>query len=259
MNILLNLKRTISADILKYKNTKAMVLAVGAPLLLVGIYFLAFFFKADKIVKEGTNGWETYFSYLIGLGLFFLYPLFLILLTALIHFIEHSANTWKQVYATSADRFSIYFSKVFMSLSFSFIAIVLFYLFTIGTGFLIELKYPDLFTFEASYAKIFLLINLKVFIACMAMSALQFWIAFKWKNIVVPFGVGIIGFVAAIILVNGWKYVKYYPYAFAYQIPHSVKPEGFEFWQLQVILGLGLAAFFYIAGYIELRTRKVLE
>ncbi len=259
MNILTNLKRAIAADILKYKNTKALLLAVGAPLLLSLIFFIIYFLKSNQLVNQEKEGWDVYTNASLGVGMFFLYPLFLILLTALINFIEHNGNTWKQLYTTPVNRFSLYASKIIITLSLSFIAIALFYCFTMIGGFLIQFKYPNLFHYSAEYGYSFMWISLKLFIAWLGMTAIQFFIAFKWKNIVIPFGVGIIGFISALILMQGWKYIKYDPYAFGFILNSRSEADISDFWRLPVALGLATAIVVFMAGYVELRHRKVLE
>lgn len=259
MNVVIDFSRAFSADVLKYKNTKALALSIGAPVILTLIFFTLFYFKSPDVVKSGQEGWVLLLNYSMGMGLYLLFPLFLILLSALMTFVEHNANTWKQLFSSPLSFFSIYFSKVLLTNLLSFFSILLFFTLTMCAGVLIQWRHPDLFHFESIYAWNFLLINLKVFVASMAMIAIQYVVSFKWKNIVVPFGVGIAGFVSALIFMNGWKYVKYDPFAFIFQINDKVANLDLRFWQDQLSLSLVLSFLIYLVGYLELRYRKVKE
>lgn len=52
-----------------------------------------------------------------------------------------------------------------------------------------------------------------VTLASMLLLAIQFLIALRWSNAIVAFGVGVVGFMSSIILVQGWEYVHFHPYA----------------------------------------------
>jgi len=50
-------------------------------------------------------------------------------------------------------------------------------------------------------------------LASLMLMGIQFLIALRWSNVIVAFSIGVVGFISAIILVQGWKYVHFHPYA----------------------------------------------
>jgi len=144
----------------------------------------------------------------------FLLPLMLILSTSLITNTEFKNNTWKQLHTTPQRYATIYFAK------FSVILVMLlqlFILFNIGiylSVVLPSLAYRDVPWPEAAYpVRSYLRGTSFFFIDCMPVIALQYLLSLKFKNFIVPIGVGFSLLVVSLLALN-WKYGYIFPYIY---------------------------------------------
>jgi hypothetical protein len=152
------------------------------------------------------NSWESMAIFLLPLGV--------ILATSLIAQIEYRNNTWKQLHTLPLNLATIFFSKlaiiIFMMLQF-------FVLFNIGIY--LSALIPFLVVKGVSYPKApfpfipFLKEDALFFIDCLPVIALQYLISLKYKNFLVPVGLGFIFWIAAIGSLS-WKYSYLIPYTY---------------------------------------------
>jgi lantibiotic transport system permease protein len=152
------------------------------------------------------NSWESMAIFLLPMGV--------VLTTSLITQIEYKNNTWKQLHTTPLSLTTIFFSKLAVILLMMFQFFVLFnigvYLSAVIPYLLVSgVPYPKA-TFPYSY---FLEQNLFYFVDCMPIVALQYLISLKFKNFLVPVGVGFIIWVGALASLS-WKYGHIIPYTY---------------------------------------------
>ena len=57
--------------------------------------------------------------------------------------------------------------------------------------------------------------NWKIFVTCLPVLALQFLISLRFKNFLVPIGVGLMLLVATLILVGNWEHVYLSPFSYS--------------------------------------------
>lgn len=204
---------SIRTEMLKYKRTYALALVTLAPLLIVGMITTIYFFKADKLVNPGTNGIVGMLDGSINSSSTMLFTFYLILLTILIHQVEHRAHSLKDLLSYPVSYFSTYTSKWIVSFILVGLSLVLYITFSLmGIG-ILSIKHPDLIWFDANAFMFFVKQVGIVSTASLMLMGIQFLIALRWSNAIVAFGVGVVGFMSAIILMQGWEYVHYHPYA----------------------------------------------
>lgn len=213
MNMIKELYNTTKVEILKYKRTYALALAVLAPLFISSLFTIIYLCKAEKLVKQGINGLNGVLDGSIGSTATLLFTFFIILLTVLIHQIEHKSHALKDLFSYPASYFSTYTSKWIVSFMLIGLSVVLYVAFSLLGVWILTIKYPTLFWFDSAKITFFLMQVCIVTIASFLLLGIQFLIALKWSNVIVPFGVGTVGFISAIILMQGWKYVHFHPYA----------------------------------------------
>ena len=203
----------VRAEMLKYKRTYALALATLAPLFIAGMFFAIYFFKAEKLVKPGSNGIVGLLDGSISSASYMLFTFYLILLTILIHQVEHRANSLKDLFSYPVSYFSTYTSKWIVSFMLVGLSLALYVIFSLASVWLLSIKYPSLIWFAGTPFLFFMKQVCIVFAATLLLMSIQFLIALRWSNAIVAFGVGIVGFISAVILVQGWEYVHYHPYA----------------------------------------------
>ena len=152
------------------------------------------------------NAWES-------MAIFFL-PLGAILSTSLIAQLEYKNNTWKQLHTLPLSYTTIFFAKLAVILVLMLLFFVLFnigiylagvvpYLLVSGT------PYP---TQPLPYSS-FLQQNVLYFIDTLPIVALQYLIALRFKNFLVPVGLGFVFWVGSLAALT-WQYGFVIPYTY---------------------------------------------
>jgi hypothetical protein len=152
------------------------------------------------------NSWES-------MALFFL-PLGAILSTSLITQIEYKNNTWKQLHTLPLSFTTIFFAKlaVILVLMLEFFALF-------NVGIYLSALVPYLLVSGTPYPAqpipymFFLRENGLYFLDCLPIVALQYLISLKFKNFLVPVGLGFVFWITALGALS-WKYGYIIPYTY---------------------------------------------
>ena len=152
------------------------------------------------------NSWES-------MAIFFL-PLGAILSTSLITQIEYKNNTWKQLHTLPLSYTTIFFAKLAVILV---LMLQFFVLFNIGIYLAAVVPYllvsgtpypPQRLPYEH-----FLWQNLLYFVDTLPIVALQYLIALRFKNFLVPVGLGFVFWVGALAALT-WQFGYVIPYTY---------------------------------------------
>lgn len=257
MQQLIYLQRSLSGEVQKYKNTLALYLAILAPCFIVTINFFIFFFKGTELVRPGDNPWSLYTMYNVSAGLSFLFPLYIILITVLINYVEHSNNTWKHLYALALPKWTTYVSKSITSLGLVTLSIMIFCFLVITGGLLLRVTSPELLFQDYSYFKEIISICAQAYVATFAMLAIQFWLSFRWNSVVLPISIGMGAFIFSIIL-QRWEYIIYFPYSFPFSTALKVNNGNPMEIIDQVWYGLFGGLLMLILGLVDTNKRDIL-
>lgn len=103
------LGRALRAEMLKLRRTRALWLALVAPLAIVVLYTL--------VILAGGNdpsaiGWSRTAMTMLVLWSTLMFPLYVALLTALIHAVDHDARAQKHLFVQPAPRWSLHAAKL---------------------------------------------------------------------------------------------------------------------------------------------------
>jgi hypothetical protein len=144
----------------------------------------------------------------------FLLPLGTILTTALVAQIEYKNNAWKQLHTLPVTLSTIFFSKLSVILMMLLAFFVLFNL-----GIYLAAVVPYLVVPGVPYPKgnipyaDFALQNLEYMIVCLPIVALQYLMSLKYKNFLVPIGIGFLLWVCGLACLS-WQYGYLMPYTY---------------------------------------------
>jgi hypothetical protein len=186
MNLLISLR----SELLKTRTASFYLTLIGAAAGPV-IYLLNILLdegESDSLKKDPLNALFKILSEMNGVALF---PLFIILICTLLPQIEYRNNTWKQVFAspqTKANVFLAKFMNVHLLMLVFLIATHLFMFLTIvGINFI----KPTLNLFKHPLNGSTVLINAaNAYILLLAVCAIQFWMGLRFRNFIVPIGIG---------------------------------------------------------------------
>jgi hypothetical protein len=153
-----------------------------------------------------NNSWESMAIFLLPMGV--------ILATSLITQIEYKNNTWKQLHTLPLSLTTIFFSKL------AVISVMMFQFFILfNIGIYLSALVPFLLVSGVPYPKApfpfvsFLKEDGLFFIDCLPIVALQYLISLKYKNFLVPVGIGFMLWIVSLASLS-WKYGYLVPYSY---------------------------------------------
>ena len=244
-------------EVIKIKRSASVWLCVLGSGFIPFIFFLTYILKpASNIKKLHINPWEQH----IGQGwqafAAFLLPMFIILICSLVVQIEYKNNTWKQVYASPQSYANIFFSKF---LAIQLMILLLFALFNLFL--LLAAVVPNLFyskyTFLSSTFKYkeFLLLNMRTYISILAISSLQYWLSLRFKNFIVPVGIGLALLITSLITFT-WEHIAKVPYAYPMLTMTGRSTNGKFFLLNHELNSIGYLIFFTTLAFLDMKYRK---
>jgi hypothetical protein len=152
------------------------------------------------------NSWES-------MAIFFL-PLGAILTTSLITQIEYKNNTWKQLHTLPLSYTTIFFSKLAVILV---LMLLFFVLFNIGIYLAAVVPYSLIsgtpYPAQPLPFSSFMRANALYFVDTLPIVALQYLIALRFKNFLVPVGLGFVFWVGSLAALS-WSYGYVIPYTY---------------------------------------------
>ncbi|SDH81650.1 ABC transporter permease [Winogradskyella thalassocola] len=207
---------SIKNEFIKLKRTFAFWLTIISAILFPILFFIAYFLKHETNTPEaGINPWEKFMTIQIENSIPFFIPMFIVLITSLIMQIEHKSLGLKHLFALPVPKWSIYFGKLSIVIFAIITTYVYYYLAILLSGFLLGLIHPDLafLNFQPEHLKYINMLTIS-FVASLGIIGIQFWLSFRYKNFIVPLGLGM--FLAIIgIIVSQAPQSIYFPYSFS--------------------------------------------
>jgi hypothetical protein len=245
------------AEWLKKKRSLASWLVVIGAFFTPSMLILIKLIKSSSLkeINQSPKFWEKHWMNSWESMAIFLLPLGIILSASLITQLEFKNNTWKQWHTTPQHFTTLFLAKLAVIIT---MMIQFFILFNIGVylsgvipGLFIKgVPYPP----EAIPYNMFLKQNVHFFIACLPIIAFQYLISLKFKNFLVPVGVGILLWVVSVAAIS-WNYGYTIPYT--YGSLYFLKIDG-RYKQDINILGWALGYFvaFTLLSYYLYVTKK---
>ncbi|KAA9331658.1 hypothetical protein F0P96_15610 [Hymenobacter busanensis] len=254
------LRRALSADVLRLKRTPALWLTLASGAFPVALTFLIFYFKGEYLLKPGQDPWPTYLMQSWQTACALLLPLFVVLLTGLVLNVENKAVAWKHVYAQPVGRGAVFGSKLLVLMGLNALAMLAYTVILLGSGLLLGLLRPSLH-FQDHAVPLLATVTLlwHTYIATLGILAIQYVASLWWRSFATPVALGMGATIAALTLMR-WEHIDWVPYAtplLALQKAASV-PKGHA---LDLALAkaewltLGWFGLVLLGGYVLLRYR----
>ena len=252
MNLLISLR----SELLKTRKASfylTLIAAAAGPVM----YLLNVLLDDNEIDPSQKDPLNALFKILSDMNGAALFPLFVILICTLLPQIEYRNNTWKQVFASPQTKANVFLAKFMNVHLLMLVFLIATHVFMFLTVVLINFIKPTLNLFEHPLNVNTLLVNAaNAYVLLLAVCAIQFWMGLRFKNFIVPIGIGFALWLAGTIMAVQYKsdLVFYFPYCF-HAFPVSTKLKT----QIPQVAWTSLvyALLFIIVGFFDFRRRTV--
>lgn len=236
----------LSVEARKLNRSLAALLAVAAPTL------IAIFIFFNMMRGEAAQPWDMYIQSATAIWAFFMLPMSVTALTALIAHMEHGPRAWDHLRALPVARWKLYAAKatcvLFVVATMSVVNLLL----TWAAVWLAGMIKPNLApTGVFDTAQQFALLG-KVMLSSILMIAIQFWIAIRFSSFVPALAVGIGGTFFSVVATAAEQGVF-----FPWQMP--VNMLATDAWRVETALALGggLGTLVLVLSVLHLSRRDV--
>ena len=226
---MLQLKKPLSADLIKVKNTPALWLIAIASAFLPIMQLLSYLHTDGSNIKlePGENPWDSFSKNSFAMCSVFIIPMFVVLLVCLLLNIEHKSNTWKHLFVLPVSKKQIFGSKYLLVISMLLTFYIIFVMLIIFDGWFLTnwIKKANPNHLSVNWHQIEEL-AIQSFISTLPILAIHFWLSFRIKNLITNIGIGLVGIITGLVLSspNTWDKVFYYPYAFPALLAYRLNP-----------------------------------
>ncbi|HYD27640.1 ABC transporter permease [Brevundimonas sp.] len=234
-------------EIRKLNRSLAAVLAVAAPSL------IAIFVFFNMMRGKAPQPWDMWMVSASGIWAFFMLPMSVTALTALVAHMEHGPRSWDHLRALPLPRWRLYAAKAVCVLAVVALMSAAVLALTWGAVMLAAAIMPHLqptgpFDLAACASMMG-----RMFGAALLMIAIQLWVALRYASFVPALAVGIGGTFFSVVATSAKQGVF-----FPWQMP--VNMLAGEAWRVQTALGLGLGlgVAAMVAALVHLSRREVL-
>jgi len=255
----MSLSISVRTELIKAKRSSAFWLCLIGSGFIPGIFFLMFVLKPKNFIPRfKVQPWENHF--LQGWQSFsaFLLPMFAILICSMILQIEFKNNTWKQVFASPQSLVNIFFSKYITILLMIIFLFIMFNFFMFGNAILANLIYKGYSFLDSSVPWMSLAkMNLKTFIALLGIISFQYWLSMRYKNFIVPIGIGLALLITSLIIMS-WEHIYKMPYAYPILTMQSIGGGALKGKLLlnHELNSIGYFIFFTVLAFLDMKYRK---
>lgn len=247
------------AELIKTKRSASFWLSLIGSGVIPLIFFLMYVIEPKNSARFQDKPWELHFTQGWQAFAAFLLPMFVILICSLIPQLEYKNNTWKQVFASPQSIGNIFFSKYVSIVIMILFLFLMFNLFMLLSGIV-----PNLFYSKYAFLKnsidwgTLLKLNFKTFVALLGIISIQYWISLRFRNFIVPIGIGLALLVISLILIP-WVHVDKVPFAYPLLtfISSTSKTElTGPLLKNHELNSIGYFIFFTFLAFLDMRFRK---
>lgn len=247
------------AELIKTKRSASFWLSLIGSAVIPLIFFLMYVIEPKNSDRFQDKPWELHFTQGWQAFAAFLLPMFVILICSLIPQLEYKNNTWKQVFASPQSIGNIFVSKYVSIVIMILFLFLMFNLFMLLSGIV-----PNLFYSKYAFLKNsidwggLLKLNFKTFVALLGIISIQYWISLRFRNFIIPIGIGLGLLVISMILIP-WTHVDKVPFAFPLLtfISSTSKTElTGPLLKNHELNSIGYFIFFTLLAFLDMRFRK---
>ena len=233
-------------EIAKLKRSLALALAGLAP----GLIAVFAFFSAVRM--NGPRPWEMWMMQGAGIWAFFMLPMSVTALTALVAHMEHGPKSWDHLRALPVPRWRLYAAKAVCVLGLVAIMSVLVPTLTwAALEAAAAIKPVVRPTGVIDWTGVAVVLG-RMYLAALLLTAIQLWVALRFASFVPALSVGIGGTFFAVVATSA-KQGVFLPW----QMPVNMLATETWRWQTALALGCGVGLLVLILMLISLSRREV--
>jgi hypothetical protein len=248
----MNYINSLQSEWIKTKRSAASWLCIIGGFFIPLIYFIGFLKDKSSINDYKLDIWQKLFNQSWQNMAAFLLPMGVILASSLITQIEYKNNTWKQLHATPQTYTNIFIAKFSVIILMTIKFFIFFNIGVILSGLIPCILFDNHLPKENLPVMYFIEGNIKYFITCLPIIAIQYLISLKFKNFLVPIGIGLLGLVGSLIGLS-WKYIFISPYSYCAMTITQTKRDFniFQFSTIYFILIMLISYYLYISKKVK--------
>jgi hypothetical protein len=235
--------KLIHIELLKTKRSLALLMMFLSPLMVLLVNLLLLL--NNEGVMIGDKGWSIFWLQNYAMWGYFMMPLYIALITALLNGIEHRSNGWRFMMTLPIKQKDLFLAKLILAWMYLIGAsLVLFVSIALSITCLeaFGISGADMFSLEMSQKLIY------TTVACLAILTIQHIVSWRWKNIVAPLGLGVVA-TMSIMQFSHSKYWHFNPWTYTLMTTNGADPTGQTLtmiYSLSVTLGLTLIALYWL-------------
>ena len=235
----------LSVEIRKLNRSLALLLAAAAPAL------IAIFAFAMMLRSKQPSEWDMWIGSGLAIWAYFLMPMCVTALTALIAQMEHAPRSWDHLRALPVPRWTLYASKAICVIGLVLVMSAAVLGMTVGAVVLGGMVKPEVAAVGRLDLAGYAWTLIRIAVAAVLMIAIQFWTAIRFASFVPGLVLGIGGTFFAVVATSA-KQGVFMPW----QMPVNILAT--EAWRVQtaLVLGGGLGLVVLAAAVIHLARRE---
>lgn len=248
--------RALTAEALKLKRTRALMLAIVAPTFVVAIQVSSGTTYLNPDVPGLSLG-EQVFDTVFNMWIIIVFILYLVLEIALLMSIDHASNQWKHLFALPVSRTTIYLAKLFAGVILILFSNILLFIETTIAIFVLGVAAPELgISLAGVDITYFFGILLAATIAAFFAIALHTWMSIRTRNFLAPVAVGFAGGFLNLIALGSSFLQKFSPWTYPLDVHRmlsvttsSVSEYIYSGWPLPLLLAISISGGIAVTCY----------
>lgn len=204
--------RVLSTECLKLKRTLALWMVLIAPMSLVLLQFAITYKRSGELQGVSKDAWSIIVHQTIEAWTLLLMPLFVTLETSLLAGLENTEKNWKSLLALPAPRWTIYISKLVVSVGLLWAAHAVLVGGTSLSGMLLRHLLPKL-NLGGMPLMPFLMPMLRVSVAALLGVTIQHWVSLRWQSYTAAMGFGMCAMIFGVFASNSPQIGTWFPWS----------------------------------------------
>jgi len=243
------MRKLMTVELLKIRRSLALLMVAAAPLIVV-VFDVLMMLKRTGFAALGSRHWPGFWMGNTALWTYFMLPLYIALVCALLNGQEHRNQSWRLMLTLPVSQSQLYVVKALLAWLF----VVCSNLILLGaTALAIALLGAAGAPLAGAFEYPALSVAARMSIAGLPILLIQHAVAWRFQNLVLPLAVGVFG-TMGIMQVGSSEYWTWYPWT--YPLMAANGSDGTH-QQLALMLAAGLGALLFAVTTLVLGRREV--
>jgi hypothetical protein len=243
------MRKLMSVELLKIRRSLALLMLVAAPLIVV-VFDVLMMLKRTGLAALASKHWAGFWMGNTALWTYFMLPLYIALVCALLNGQEHRNQSWRLMLTLPVSQSQLYVVKALLAWLFVVCSnLVLLGATALAIALLGAAGAPLAGAFEYPIVSV----AARMSVACLPIILIQHAVAWRFQNLVLPLAVGVFG-TMGIMQVGSSEYWTWYPWTYPLMAANG-SDGGNQ--HLALMLAAGLGALLFAVTTLVLGRREV--